>query len=234
MSKKNVKSRKYPSSEASTSRLTVDSEGGDRLKKSSTASMKKKRSFADPIAKKLSFLRRRPTDVNLLQLARPGADERPSERDVRSWAECFDRLLQSSGKKCRFIKLIYPLYFFARSLEGLKYFRLFLQREFSDENIEFWLACDHYKRIDDPQIRRKRSASIFKEFVAFQAPKEVNLDSSSRTATIELLNVKPDSVEVFDTAQYRIQSLMAKDSYPRFLRSDIYLNLITHARMAEQ
>lgn len=53
---------------------------------------------------------------------------------------------------------------------------------------------------------------------------KVNLDSVTRGFTIDALS-KPD-VNTFDQAQYRIQSLMAKDSYPRFLRSDVYLDLL--------
>lgn len=33
-------------------------------------------------------------------------------------------------------------------------------------------------------------------------------------------------MDMFDLAQNKIQQLMAKDSYPRFLKSDPYLELI--------
>lgn len=52
-------------------------------------------------------------------------------------------------------------------------FRLFLQREFSDENIEFWVACEDYKKITDIDKLILRAKQIYADFVAFQAPKEV-------------------------------------------------------------
>lgn len=51
-------------------------------------------------------------------------------------------------------------------------FRLFLQREFSEENIEFWMACEEYKKLNSSKQSAK-AKQIYTEFVAVQAPKEV-------------------------------------------------------------
>jgi hypothetical protein len=59
--------------------------------------------------------------------------------------------------------------------------------------------------------------------VAIGSPREVNLDIDIRGHTAEkMLNPTHDT---FDRAQKRIQSLMEKDSYPRFLESELYKNL---------
>lgn len=62
-------------------------------------------------------------------------------------------------------------------IDGVALFRLFLQREFSDENIEFWLACEDYKKIIDPEKLRMRAKQIYTDFVALQSSKEVNYSS---------------------------------------------------------
>jgi regulator of G-protein signaling len=49
---------------------------------------------------------------------------------------------------------------------------------------------------------------------------QINLDSATRELTAARMS-SPDR-STFEIAQKRIQALMAKDSYPRFLRSDVY------------
>jgi len=102
-------------------------------------------------------------------------------------------------------------------------FRLFLQREFSEENIDFWTACEEYKKLRDAK-QPGQARQIYNDFVAVQAPKEVNLDSVTRSSTMAALT-NPNK-RTFEQAQHRIQSLMEKDSYPRFLRSDLYMDLV--------
>lgn len=58
---------------------------------------------------------------------------------------------------------------------------------------------------------------------------QVNLDSYTRERTKG--NMESISADCFDLAQSRIFGLMEKDPYPRFLRSDLYLDL-THQKRA--
>jgi regulator of G-protein signaling len=108
--------------------------------------------------------------------------------------------------------------------DGVALFRGFLKTEFSDENIEFWLACEDYKNTDKEQKLQTKAKKIYSEFVAIGAPREVNLDIELRMLTGD--NVTLDaSIDAFERAQKRIQALMEKDSYPRFLESELYRNL---------
>ncbi|KAL3320461.1 Regulator of G-protein signaling 3 [Cichlidogyrus casuarinus] len=114
--------------------------------------------------------------------------------------------------------------------DGLVLFKDFLSTEFSDENIEFWIACEEYRTITQPRKMVLRAQKIFQEYVAVQAHREVNLDSKTRIKTEEALaNPTP---QTFDSAQKRIQALMEKDSYRRFLRSEVYCTLLKEAKMA--
>ncbi|XP_041789096.1 regulator of G-protein signaling 5 [Chelmon rostratus] len=96
---------------------------------------------------------------------------------------------------------------------GLQAFRGFLRSEFSEENLMFWLACEDYR----VSPSKTKASSIYSQFINPDAPQEVNLDAETREAVLSVV----DSLcaDTFDKAQKRIYSLMAKDSFPRFLRS---------------
>lgn len=53
---------------------------------------------------------------------------------------------------------------------------------------------------------------------------QVNLDSNTRMTTVSRL--ENPSKETFQMAQHKIQALMEKDSYPRFLESELYQQLL--------
>ncbi|XP_058864330.1 regulator of G-protein signaling 8-like isoform X2 [Acipenser ruthenus] len=119
----------------------------------------------------------------------------------------------------------------SRSLEvllshhyGVAAFRSFLRSEFSEENIEFWLACQDYRGTKPATNVIPKARKIFSDYIGIQAPKEINLDSETREAIMHSLAQPTRSC--FDAAQTRVYSLMEKDSYPRFLKSKIYLDLV--------
>jgi len=149
-------------------------------------------------SKATNLMRRRHTDASFIDKSLL-----PSKDDVYKWQTSFELLL--------------------RHKYGVALFRGFLKTEFSDENIEFWLACEDYKALSKEPKFYARAKQIYSEFVAVGSPREVNLEIQLRMATAD--NIKTPSVDSFDRAQKRIQALMEKDSYPRFLESDLYKNL---------
>lgn len=57
---------------------------------------------------------------------------------------------------------------------------------------------------------------------------QVNLDSYTREHTKE--NLQDINRSCFDLAQRRIYGLMEKDSYARFLRSELYVDLVNQKK----
>ncbi|XP_063095795.1 regulator of G-protein signaling 1 isoform X2 [Cavia porcellus] len=106
---------------------------------------------------------------------------------------------------------------------GQDVFGNFLKSEFSEENIEFWLACEDYKKTESNLLHSK-AEDIYKVFVHSDAAKQINIDFHTRESTAK--KIKSPTPTCFDEAQKVIYNLMEKDSYPRFLKSDIYLNLL--------
>uniref|UniRef100_A0ABI7WZU6 RGS domain-containing protein n=1 Tax=Felis catus TaxID=9685 RepID=A0ABI7WZU6_FELCA len=107
---------------------------------------------------------------------------------------------------------------------GLASFKSFLKSEFSEENLEFWLACEDYKKIKSPAKMAEKAKKIYEEFIQTEAPKEVNIDHFTKDITTK--NLVEPSPSSFDVAQKRIYALMEKDSLPRFVRSEFYQELI--------
>lgn len=71
------------------------------------------------------------------------------------------------------------LFFFlslSLSSDGLAAFRAFLRTEFSEENLDFWLACEDYKKIKSQSKMASKAKKIFAEFIAIQSCKEVRLE----------------------------------------------------------
>uniref|UniRef100_A0A915EPE7 RGS domain-containing protein n=1 Tax=Ditylenchus dipsaci TaxID=166011 RepID=A0A915EPE7_9BILA len=91
---------------------------------------------------------------------------------------------------------------------GQKYFAEFLKSEYSDENILFWQACEELKRERTPRKLRKR------------------LVLSTRISSLSLVPKKP-SAHTFDEAQNQIFTLMQRDSYPRFIASNLYKKILS-------
>lgn len=61
---------------------------------------------------------------------------------------------------------------FVLALGGQSVFREFLKSEFSEENIEFWLACEDYKKTKSGHLHGK-AERIYEEFVQSDAIKQV-------------------------------------------------------------
>ncbi|KAM8819509.1 regulator of G-protein signaling 8 isoform 3-T4 [Rhynchonycteris naso] len=133
---------------------------------------------------------------------------RLSTEEATRWADSFDVLLSHKY--------------------GVAAFRAFLKTEFSEENLEFWLACEEFKKTRSTAKLVSKAHRIFEEFVDVQAPREVNIDFQTREATRK--NIQEPSLTCFDQAQGKVHSLMEKDSYPRFLRSKMYLDLLSQSQ----
>lgn len=187
---------------------------GTDLADDDEASRKRKsKNIAKDMKNKLAIFRRRNESPGAQPASK--ADKttksfKPTSEEALKWSESLEKLLLHKY--------------------GLEVFQAFLRTEFSEENLEFWLACEDFKKVKSQSKMAAKAKKIFAEFIAIQACKEVNLDSYTREHTKE--NLQSITRGCFDLAQKRIFGLMEKDSYPRFLRSDLYLDLINQKKMS--
>nr|XP_057929334.1 regulator of G-protein signaling 4-like isoform X2 [Doryrhamphus excisus] len=126
----------------------------------------------------------------------------PTAAEVEEWKESFVHVMDSEI--------------------GQAVFTHFLRSEFSQENMDFWVACEDFKNTSTCKLVKKAKL-IYQQYVAVDAPNEVNLDAVTRQET--RLMVETGSLSCFDEAQKRIYLLMEKDSYRRFLKSKLIQDL---------
>lgn len=94
------------------------------------------------------------------------------------------------------------------------------------ENLSFWEACEELRHGGQAQVPALVDA-VYQQFLAPGAARWVNIDSRTMERTLEGLG-RPHR-HVLDDAQLHIYMLMKKDSYPRFLKSDLYKDLLAEA-----
>ncbi|XP_068096054.1 regulator of G-protein signaling 5 [Hyperolius riggenbachi] len=165
---------------------------------------------AKEIKTKLGTLLQKPETAIDLIIPYPEKPEKaikatkPSVEEALQWKDSLEKLLQNSY--------------------GLSAFQTFLKMEFSEENIEFWMACEDYRKTKSPAKMALKAKKIYEEFIQTEAPREVNIDHFTKGVTMKnLVELSPTS---FEMAQKKIYALMEKDSLPRFIRSEIYQELV--------
>ncbi|XP_078500044.1 regulator of G-protein signaling 10 isoform X1 [Lissotriton helveticus] len=104
--------------------------------------------------------------------------------------------------------------------EGVKQFREFLKKEFSEENVLFWLACEEFKKIQDRKQLHEKAKQIYGTFLSNKASAQVNVEGQSRMSDTILEEPHP---LMFQKLQDQIFNLMKYDSYSRFLKSEAFL-----------
>ncbi|XP_076390838.1 uncharacterized protein LOC100874850 isoform X1 [Megachile rotundata] len=130
--------------------------------------------------------------------------EVPTEKRVKRWALSMEELMSDPT--------------------GLQEFTNYLRKEYSHENIRFWLAVKDLRHSFQAQIPDKVN-EIFREFLAPGAPCEINIDGKTMEKVHQ--EMKNPNRFTFDSAAEHVYTLLLKkDCYPRFIRSDQYRNLL--------
>ncbi|KAJ0180645.1 hypothetical protein K1T71_004049 [Dendrolimus kikuchii] len=138
--------------------------------------------------------------------------EVPSEKRVQRWALSIEELVSDPT--------------------GLQEFTSFLRKEYSHENIRFWLAVMDLRRSSTKQIPKKLG-EIYDEFLKPGAPCEINIDGATAERVSE--GLRSGSRYALDHAADHVYGLLLKkDCYPRFIRSDHFQRLLAEGRNVHQ
>ncbi|TWW72891.1 Regulator of G-protein signaling 11 [Takifugu flavidus] len=114
---------------------------------------------------------------------------------------------------------------------GRREFMTYLEKEFSAENLCFWEACEDVRHGESSKIIEKVE-EIYTNFLAPGAARWVNIDSKTMDKTLE--GIRHPHRFVMDDAQLHIYFLMKKDSYPRYLKSELYKNMLARAVVPQE
>uniref|UniRef100_A0A8D8FM75 Regulator of G-protein signaling 9 n=1 Tax=Culex pipiens TaxID=7175 RepID=A0A8D8FM75_CULPI len=145
-------------------------------------------------------------DVSFWQMNGPVV-EVPTEKRVKRWGISIEEVVSDPT--------------------GLQEFTAYLKKEYSHENIRFWMAVNDLRRSSHSQIFRKVK-EIYEEFLEPGAPCEINIDGKTMEKVQQ--GLKNPSRFAFDLAAEHIYMLLLKkDCYPRFVRSEHYKTLMANA-----
>ncbi|KAG8548160.1 hypothetical protein GDO81_026407 [Engystomops pustulosus] len=116
--------------------------------------------------------------------------------------------------------------------DGIKLFRTFLQQENCADLLDFWFACSGFRKLEpsDSKVekRLKLAKAIYKKYILDNngiVSRQIKPATKSFIKDCVLRQqIEPD---MFDQAQMEIQSMMEDNTYPVFLKSDIYLEYTT-------
>ncbi|XP_075238884.1 regulator of G-protein signaling 7-like isoform X2 [Convolutriloba macropyga] len=132
-----------------------------------------------------------------------------STRRVKRWAFSIDEVLRDPAGKEQFAK--------------------FLAKEYSIENLNFYNNVYELKKVSEKEVVEKVKA-IWAEFLdPNSALSPVNIDSKCMDKTRKEVFATPGR-HTFDDARDHIYKLMRSDSYPRFIKSEQYKELIAAKR----
>ncbi|XP_012587177.1 PREDICTED: axin-1 [Condylura cristata] len=112
--------------------------------------------------------------------------------------------------------------------DGIRLFRAFLRQERCADLLDFWFACSGFRKLEpcgsNEEKRLKLAKAIYRKYI---------LDSSgivsrqTKPATKSFIRdcVARQQLDpaMFEQAQMEVQSRMEEDTYPSFLKSDVYL-----------
>lgn len=87
---------------------------------------------------------------------------------MRLWGASFDNLLWDPS--------------------GCQAFKAFLEKEFSSENLRFWLSVNAYQFTPVSNLKAA-GQRIYEEFLGPNAPSEINIDCSTRVNTAKAVKV---------------------------------------------
>ena len=74
-----------------------------------------------------------------------------------------------------------------------------------------------------------RSSTLCSEFLSAGAKAEINIDGKTMEATKTAMKSAVPSRHTFEVAAEHVYTLLKRDCYPRFMRSDHYKALINNA-----
>ena len=142
----------------------------------------------------------------LTEIDRKSALNPDEQKKVKEWSESFNKLLDDRN--------------------GVTTFLRYLETEHSAENIRFWISCERYKRASCDELR-VMARELYEEYLCGDGANQINIDSY-RVKEIEHELDTPNRW-TFQNVQWDIFLLMKRDSYPRFLKSNIYGELLDNS-----
>ncbi|XP_060028654.1 axin-1 isoform X2 [Erinaceus europaeus] len=112
--------------------------------------------------------------------------------------------------------------------DGIHLFRTFLQQEACADLLDFWFACSGFRKLEpctsNEEKRLKLAKAIYRKYILDHSSIVSRQTKPATKSFIKDCIVKQQmDPAMFEQAQTEIQAAMEENTYPSFLKSDIYL-----------
>ncbi|XP_012661251.1 axin-1 isoform X2 [Otolemur garnettii] len=112
--------------------------------------------------------------------------------------------------------------------DGISLFRTFLKQEGCADLLDFWFACSGFRKLEpcdsNEEKRLKLARAIYRKYILDNSGIVSRQTKPATKSFIKDCIVKQQiDPAMFDQAQTEIQATMEENTYPSFLKSDIYL-----------
>jgi regulator of G-protein signaling 3/regulator of G-protein signaling len=120
------------------------------------------------------------------------------------------------------------LSFLLGTAEGYEIFSAFLMKEFSNENLQFFMAIQKFEKEAakwEIQEIRNQALRLYKMYIQEGAPLQINITGIEAKKILDATKNSQDKEElaaIFDHSKHHIFTLMSSDTFRRFLKSPIF------------
>jgi hypothetical protein len=125
---------------------------------------------------------------------------------------------QTSHVEDRMLSVLY-------NTTALIFFNEFCLREYSIENVLFWVESEIFKTITDVGDRYKMAKRIIFTYIKPNSPLCLNIEDELR-ASVGQVSAEEVPISLFDELQGFIQKLLKLHAYPRYELSDLFEKFI--------
>ncbi|XP_028561113.2 axin-1 isoform X2 [Podarcis muralis] len=112
--------------------------------------------------------------------------------------------------------------------DGINLFRTFLKQEDCADLLDFWFACSGFRKLEpcdsNEEKRLKLAKAIYKKYILDNnGIVSRQIKPATKSFIKDCVMKQLIDPAMFDQAQTEIQSMIEENTYPLFLKSDIYL-----------
>ncbi len=105
-------------------------------------------------------------------------------------------------------------------------FRRFLKDQCITRNLNFWLACEHYRQLstDNREHLLAVAKAIYTKFIKNSAPQKVTIQGETKNRIKMSLDYKSEPLtgQLFDTAQQEVWEVMERNEVLQFVVSESF------------
>eukprot|EP01084_Bolivina_argentea_P047651 87828_1 len=113
-----------------------------------------------------------------------------------------------------------------------RYFTLFLESEYAQENIHYVLSVNEYRDAYDSvdaENQMEMAQIICDHFISDQGSQQINVSYQQRKAILDRIAKKDIDKFIFDSTQKAIYTLLQRDCFPRFKQSHFFHEFLNEA-----